>query len=83
MSAAGYGLVLSACLTSALGMVLKKVTASHEARAIILLYLGLAITICGTIGLFSLGQPSVPSLRDELMGKLSKEKNIKLLEISI
>ena len=68
MSVSGYSLVLSACLMSAMGIVLTKLTSSHVEKLIILFYLGLAITICGTIGLFSLGRPGVPPLRDWLIG---------------
>ena len=51
---------------SALGIVLTKLTSAHVEKVIILFYLGLAITLCGLIGLVSLGQPSNPPLREVL-----------------
>ena len=49
---------------SALGIVLTKLTSTEVEKVIILFYLGLAITICGLIGLVSLGQPSNPPVRE-------------------
>ena len=55
---------------SALGIVLTKLTSTQVEKLIILFYLGIAITVCGFIGLLSLGQPSNPPLRD--CGSLKK-----------
>ena len=60
----GYSLVLSACVMSALGIVLTKLTSAQVEKLIILFYLGIAITVCGFIGLLSLGRPSNPPLRE-------------------
>ena len=64
----GYSLVLSACLMSALGIVLTKLTSAQVEKLIILFYLGIAITVCGSIGLLSLGRPSNPPLCDWILG---------------
>ena len=53
---------------SAMGIVLTKLTSKHVEKLIILFYLGLATTTCGTVGLFSLGRPSLPPLRDWMIG---------------
>ena len=63
----GYSLVLSACVMSALGIVLTKLTSAQVEKLIILFYLGIAITVCGFIGLLSLGRPSNPPLRERFI----------------
>jgi len=58
----GYSLVLSACLMSALGIVLTKFISKKVEKLIILFYLGVASSMCGSIGLFTFGHPSCPGL---------------------
>ena len=58
----GYTLVCLACLMSALGIVLTKKISKKVEKTVILTYLGFASTVCGAIGLVSLGQPSNPPL---------------------
>ena len=55
---------------SALGIVLTKLTSTQVEKLIILFYLGIAITVCGFIGLLSLGQPSNPPLREWLIEEM-------------
>jgi len=62
--AVGYSLVLSACGLSALGIVLTKLISKQVEKLIILFYLGLATTLCGSVGLFVFGHPSLPGARD-------------------
>ena len=57
----GYVLVCLACLMSALGLVLTKKISKKVEKTVILFYLGLASAICGAIGLFSVGTPSIPA----------------------
>ena len=52
---------------SALGIVLTKLTSAQVEKLIILFYLGIAITVCGFIGLLSLGRPSNPPLRERFI----------------
>ena len=56
--------MLCACLMSALGIVLTKLISKQVEKVVILLYLGLAAIICGTIGLVTFGQPSLANTRD-------------------
>jgi len=55
-------MVCLACLTSAAGMVMTKLITKRVEKTVILFYLGLASALCGAVGLFSLGRPSVPVL---------------------
>lgn len=55
----GYSLVLLACFMSALGMVLMKFISGSVPKPVILFYLGLATSVCGTTGLLTLGRPDL------------------------
>jgi len=55
----GYSLCIGACFMSALGLVLTKLIALTVRRSTILLFMGLAIALCGGIGLAALGKPSL------------------------
>jgi drug/metabolite transporter (DMT)-like permease len=55
-------MVCLACITSAAGMVTTKLITKRVEQTVILFYLGLASSVCGTVGLFSVGRPSVPAL---------------------
>jgi len=66
--AIGYSLSLSACVMSAWGVVLNKLVANDVDKPVILFYLGFACSACGLIGLFTLGQPSVGSYHDWIVG---------------
>ena len=59
--------MLSACLLSALGIVLTKLISKKVEKLIILFYLGVASCMCGTIGLFTFGQPSCPGYEEWLV----------------
>ena len=63
----GYALVVSACLMSAIGTVLTKLISKEVEKLVILFYLGLASTTCGTIGLFTFGTPSCPGYEEWLL----------------
>ena len=65
--ASGYGLVLSACMMSALGIVLTKLISKKVEKLIILFYLGVASSLCGAIGLFTFGQPSIPAYNEWIL----------------
>lgn len=65
--AIGYGLVLSACMMSALGIVLTKFICKKVEKLIILFYLGVASSMCGSIGLFTFGHPSCPEYDEWLL----------------
>jgi len=65
--ALGYSLVLSACVMSALGIVLTKFISKKVEKLIILFYLGVASSMCGAIGLFTFGHPSVPELDEWIL----------------
>merc|ERR1719427_267912 len=56
--AIGYGLVLSACFMSALGIVLTKLISKEVEKLVILFWLGVASSVCGSLGLVMFGQPS-------------------------
>ena len=49
-------------MMSALGIVLTKLISKKVEKLIILFYLGVASSMCGSIGLFTLGHPSCPGL---------------------
>jgi len=66
--AIGYTLSLSACVMSAWGVVLNKLVANDVDKPVILFYLGFACSACGLLGLFTLGQPSVGSYHDWIVG---------------
>jgi len=66
--AIGYTLSLSACVMSALGVVLNKLVSKDVDKPVILFYLGLACSSCGSIGLVTFGQPSVGSYHDWVVG---------------
>jgi len=55
----GYCLALGACLMSALSLVWTKLIALTVRRSVILLFIGLAIALCGGIGLAAMGKPSL------------------------
>jgi len=55
----GYSLCIGACFMSALGLVLTKLIALTVGRSTILFFMGLAIALCGGIGLAALGKPSL------------------------
>ena len=52
---------------SALGSVLTKLISGEVEKLIIMFYLGLAYCIFGTIGLFTVGQPSIPEYEEWLL----------------
>ena len=54
-------MVCLACLTSAVGMVTTKLITKRVEKTVILFYLGLASWLCGAVGLFSVGRPSIPA----------------------
>jgi len=58
----GYILVSGACLMSAIGIVLTKKISKKLEKTVILFYLGVASSICGGIGLVSLGHPGNPAM---------------------
>jgi len=66
--AIGYTLALSACVMSALGVVLTKLVSKDVDKPVVLFYLGVASSSCGTIGLLTLGEPSVGSYHDWIVG---------------
>ena len=55
-------LVSLACLASAIGIVLTKRISGQVEDAVIAFYLGLASTLCGSVGLWTAGRPSNPPL---------------------
>ena len=55
---------MCACLMSALGIVLTKLISKKVEKVVILLYLGLAAIICGSVGLTMFGQFSLANTRD-------------------
>ena len=65
--ALGYSLVMSACLMSALGIVLTKLISRQVEKLVILFYLGVAAAVCGGVGLFMFGSPSIPDTRDWIL----------------
>jgi len=56
----GYGITFSACLMSALGAVLPKLITKKVEKPVILFYISIFTTICGTVSLFTVGEPGVP-----------------------
>ena len=63
----GYGLVLSACFMSALGIVLTKLISKEVEKLVILFWLGVASSVCGSLGLVMFGQPSLPGYHEWLL----------------
>jgi len=60
----GYILVCSACFMSALGLVLTKKISKIVEKTVILFYMGIAYILFGSISLFTLGNPSIPSAHE-------------------
>ena len=54
-------------MMSALGIVLTKFISKKVEKLIILFYLGVASSMCGSIGLFTFGHPSCPEYDEWLL----------------